>query len=178
MESLNPFEKIRKAVMTAWLGMVLPEHASRQSSPAASPFANPLVHHVRGEFDKLFDYMFSLDLTCGAPVAETLVKFKALGATSTRDVIGYAVMLKQCILNALKDVGGYENLTPFQSSMLDQKTAELAAAASGFYELVRATIEKIKNDEIAAGTFSTESLGMTGAVCPSAVMEHSQENRL
>lgn len=165
--------------MSRWLGLVLPEFCDNEAPASGkSRFESPLVFQVGNEFHKLFDYTLSQDManSGAAPVAETLVKFKALGSTSPETVAAYPVLLKRALLECFADFRDNKTLTGEQLAAIENRIDRLVNAALNFYRFTRETIERIKINEIKNGAFSTESLGMSGAVCPSAGIEHSAGN--
>jgi hypothetical protein len=179
MSFLHQIEKNRTAIMSKWLGLVLPEFGKNDASLTGKfHFENPLSYRVGIEFNKLFDYMLSEVQLTLAPVAETLIKFKALGTTSPKGVIDYPVYLKESVLESLRNYPQAQTPKEYELPAIDERTEELLFAASNFYAFTKEKIKNIKIREMKAGTFSTEALGTNNAVCPSAVWEHSVENRL
>lgn len=166
---LKQLESIRPAVMRSWLQKILPEFAGKSAEiPESSPFDKPLLYQVSHEFQKLYDYICSQDLTGEAPAAETLIKFKSLGQYASMDFLRYPVILRGCIV---KELSAAENTAFADLSGLYKKTEELLFSAFWFYAKTREDIYNIKIREFQNGVFSDESLGMKGAACPSAVME-------
>jgi hypothetical protein len=174
MESiLDVSEKARVDVMAKWLAWALPEFVARENRdlhiPPKTQFENPLLFHVRLEFNALYDFILSPNLTLPAPVAETLVKYRALDAAST-NVTLYPVILKDSLFEMIVNNETPDDDRGDRLAAICRQTGRLLLSANAFYKKTKEVLFSIKTKELQNGAFTEDSLAIKAAACPSSLL--------
>jgi hypothetical protein len=156
------FKNHRSEILAAWMSSVFPEYPRVPMTSVSLRFENPFLYEVHREFSEVLDYLFSDDpgfTKLPVPVAKTFVKYRALNAIQSTEVVNYPVQLRNSLIPFFSYL---ENKNIEILLSIDIRIERLLMSAFDFYVKTREEIFSIKLKELERGVLAGETSG-----CPS-----------
>ncbi len=112
-------------------------------------FANPVGHAVTINFEKILDGLLAgLDIQSLAPYLEDIIKIRAVQDFTPSQAVSFPILLKKVIIDEIK----IEQVLAGDWIEFESKIDELSLLAFDIYSLCREQINRIKLNELKAGS--------------------------